>query len=96
MSDGIKVTQVGMSSLTDRLRDAVRGIEGILRDLDGKVATLRGGFTGEASEAYTFAHARWTAELDEMNALLERHRRSTIESAEIFHDAARQSQQIWS
>jgi len=96
MSDEIKVTQAGMSALTDRLRDAIRAIEGILRDLDGKVAELRGGFTGEASEAYVRAHEKWTAQLDEMNALLARHRSNTIAGAELFQDAVGKNREIWS
>lgn len=96
MSNEIKVTQAGMSALIDRLRDAIQGIEAILRELDGRVADLRGGFTGEASEAYNRAHEKWTAQLDEMNALLARHRNNTIAGAELFQDAVTKNREIWS
>ena len=96
MSDEIKVTQAGMSALIDRLRDAIQAIEGILRDLDDKVAELRGGWSGEASDAYNRAHETWTAQLDEMNSLLARHRNNTIAGAELFQDAANKNREIWS
>jgi len=96
MSDEIKVTQAGMSALIDALRDAIQGIEAILRELDSKVSELRGGWSGEASEAYNRAQARWTAQLDEMNGLLARHRNDTIAGAELFKDAVAKNREIWS
>ena len=96
MSDEILVTQAGMSALADRLRDAVQTIGALLRELDEKVAGLRGGFTGAASDAYKRAHDAWTAELGEMNAALDRYRSNTVVGAELFRDAVRKNEQTWS
>ena len=96
MTDEIKVTQAGMSELIDRLRDAIQGIERILHDLDDEVADLRGSWDGAASDAYNRAHSKWSEQLNEMNGLLERHRSNTIASAELFADAVKENQKIWS
>ena len=96
MSNEIKVTQQGMSQLIDRLHEAIQRIETILRGLDENVEKLRGGWTGEASDAYDRAQRAWATQLNDMNELLAYHRRETIQTAENFQNAVRKNQQTWS
>ncbi|GAA3593389.1 hypothetical protein GCM10022198_16550 [Klugiella xanthotipulae] len=96
MNDEIKVDQAGMLRLIDLLREAIRSMEQILADLDQQVSLLRDRWTGAAAREYQRAQALWRSQLDEMSALLARHRDSVITSQELFRGAAARNREIWS
>lgn len=96
MSERIMVTQAGMDQLIDQLRDAVQHFTQLLEVLDQEVSTLRGRWTGEASDAYDRAQREWTAKLTALNELLAEHRHTTVRAQEIFQDARRKNEALWS
>lgn len=53
------------------MRSAVAQIQQELDELDARVGTLRGAWTGEASDAYDTAQREWTLHLTNMRALLD-------------------------
>jgi early secretory antigenic target protein ESAT-6 len=70
-----------MDQAVDLIRDANAGIRGSLERLDNNVDTLRGEWTGAASEAYDAAHREWVATLERMNGIL-------AQSAQVVASAA--------
>lgn len=53
------------------LRAARAEIAARLAALDGEVARLRGGWSGDAQHAYDVAHAQWSAQMTRMSGLLD-------------------------
>lgn len=53
------------------LRAARAEIAARLATLDGEVARLRGGWSGDAQRAYDTAHAQWSAQMTTMGDLLD-------------------------
>lgn len=96
MSERIMVTNAGMDELIDRLRAAIAQFTHLLDALDQEVATLRGKWTGEASDAYDRAQRDWTARLTALNELLAEHRNQTVRAQEIFQDARKKNEALWS
>lgn len=66
----IKASGQGLSQAYESLAKAGQNLEEILADLDDKVATLRGEWSGEATEAYTLAQREWTEQLERMRDLV--------------------------
>lgn len=85
-----------MDQLTERLQAGVNELTRILDHLNQEVATLRGNWTGSATDAYDRAQRQWTAQLREMNELLAQHRGTAHHAQEIFRDARRRNAEIWS
>jgi WXG100 family type VII secretion target len=65
-------------STAERLDVASTEIAARLDELDAEVATLRGGWSGEASEAYRRAHVEWNERLRNMRRIL----RDAVSAAE--------------
>lgn len=70
MSDDLKVEFEGLETAVTRLTESKKRIEKVLATLDARASTLRGQWTGEASDAYDRAHTDLAKGMRELNALL--------------------------
>lgn len=61
-----------LETLERQLKRSSTAIAEELTRLDEQVVVLKGQWTGEAAAAYDVAHAKWTAQMAEMNSLLAR------------------------
>lgn len=61
-----------LEQLEQSLRSASGEMLETLAALDSEVSTLRGQWTGEASDAYDVAHAEWTHQMDGVSKFLDR------------------------
>lgn len=61
-----------MRDLTVSLERSVQSIEAELDRLEKRVGELRGSWSGEATEAFTKAHAQWEVSVRRMHAILDR------------------------
>lgn len=66
----IKVSGRQLEALRDALKQSNNEIAGVLRDLDGKVTSLRSAWSGEASDAYDKAQRQWDGHVAELNRIL--------------------------
>jgi WXG100 family type VII secretion target len=94
--DHIKVVHAGMSGLIDTLGSGVQGLARVLDELDAEVSTLRAGWSGEASDAYDRAQRQWTSQLQEFTHYLQHHREQAARAQDLFADAKKRNEQIWS
>ena len=85
------VTPEQVIALSGNIRSGAQGIRSELDELDSKVATLRGSWSGQAQESYTIAQRQWTQSLTELQQLLDRIATSTNEIAQNYTAADRQS-----
>jgi WXG100 family type VII secretion target len=91
-----KVLHESMTGLVDRLTAGVAEIQRVLDTLEHEVSTLRGGWSGEASDAYERAQRAWTAQLHELHVYLAQHRDSAAHAQDVFATAKKRNEQIWS
>ena len=94
--DRTKVLHEGMTGLVDLLSSGVQRISQVLDSLDGDVSTLRDKWSGDASDAYDRAQREWSARLRELTVFLQQHRDSAAHAQDVFADAKRRNEQIWS
>jgi WXG100 family type VII secretion target len=67
---GIDAEMEGFHQLTRRLTQAEAAIRSILDELDAASRQLEGGVTGSAARAFADARRSWSAQLDELTAVL--------------------------
>jgi WXG100 family type VII secretion target len=60
-----------IDAMAQRLRTAYGEIEKLLAALDARANTLRAGWSGQASDAYADAQARWLASMRELSGVLD-------------------------
>jgi WXG100 family type VII secretion target len=68
--DGLKVVHGGLDRAASDLMDVVNSIDARLDRLEQDLAPLRGGWIGDAQEAYADAKRRWDTAIAEMRDLL--------------------------
>lgn len=85
-----------IEKLTSSLGDANKEIARILETLDNFVVNLRSQWSGEASDAYDAAHARWTTQLAEMNRILDKANNASANSARRYARARAKIAARWS
>lgn len=64
--DGIRVDLACVAQAEGDFKHVLNSLRGELDQLDGKLRSNLGEWTGEAREAYTVYHARWRSAADEM------------------------------
>ena len=90
MPEKISVDSPELLALVDGARAAVGAIDEALAELDARVAQLRSGFTGEASDAYDVAQREWLATAQQMRDSLDAFR-SGLTNAHGHYGAAETS-----
>jgi WXG100 family type VII secretion target len=70
MSDDLKVEFEGLETAVARLAESRTRIEKVLAALDSRASTLRGQWTGEASDAYDRAHTNLAKGMRDLNTIL--------------------------
>lgn len=83
----ISVSGEGLMQLRESLARSSQTIGQILTDLDERVATLRSGWSGEASDAYDRAQREWTASLNELGAILQDYSDRVVEIDARYREA---------
>lgn len=83
--------EAGASTISAR----VRAMETRLQELDSQLAPLRSDWTGDASEGYQQAKAKWTQEIDDMNALLAKMGRAVATSNHGYQEAEKGNAGLW-
>jgi WXG100 family type VII secretion target len=68
--DGLKVVHGGLDRTADDLMAIAVRIEARLHRLDHELAPLRGGWIGDAQQAYAEEKCRWDGAISEMRDLL--------------------------
>lgn len=69
----LRASGVALATCVRALTKTEMEIEFDLMNLDQKVASLRGVWTGAASDAYDVAHREWAQQLSELRELLAQH-----------------------
>ncbi|MFD4407400.1 WXG100 family type VII secretion target [Nocardia sp. NPDC058499] len=64
--DGYTVDLAELQATADRLRNLIGFVQDSLAQIDGRAATLRAGWTGEAATAYDTAHRDWLTGMQDM------------------------------
>ena len=72
MTATTRVSPAEVQALSQYVSQKSGEIGDALTDLDNKVSQLKQSWDGEAKEAYEQAQRQWTAQINEMNALLSR------------------------
>ena len=67
----IRVDHAALDQAAADMAHTVRAIAARLDDLESELAPLRGGWSGQAREAYDVAKRQWDAAMLEMSALLD-------------------------
>jgi WXG100 family type VII secretion target len=96
MSDELRVDGSRIDLLVVEMERARAEIRRVLDDLEAQLDRLSNEWSGEAQQAYALAQGRWNASMGEIHDELERLRRRTEESNDVFGDAQRATQQLWS
>jgi WXG100 family type VII secretion target len=96
MSGNQEVRFSQMEQLSQLLADATTGIDGVLTQLEERVAEVSGDWTGEASDAYQKAHAEWDASLKEMRRMLSRTQATHVAVTERYQLARANVSKLWS
>ncbi len=72
LGDGtIRVNHAALDQASVDLARQVRQIDARLDQLEGELAPLRGGWTGEARESYDTAKRQWDAAMHDMRTVLD-------------------------
>jgi 6 kDa early secretory antigenic target len=95
MTGELRVGGSRIEQLVSDMEGARAEIARILDDLRAQLDRLSGEWSGDAHRAYAVAQERWNASLGELHDELERLRRRTAESNDVFTDAQRATQQLW-
>jgi len=96
VTDRLSIDFARMDQLQEIIGDANNSISASLDHLDDQVRTLKGEWSGEASEAYESAHAKWLKTISDMNSILSRIHSATGSITALHRSAERDVKQLWS
>jgi WXG100 family type VII secretion target len=96
MTGELRVGGSRIELLVAEMERARAEIARILDELKAELDRLSVEWSGDAHQAYKIAQERWIASMAQLHDELERVRRRTEESNEVFSDAQRATQRLWS
>lgn len=88
-------TPDSLSESSKRIEQARVSIGRSLDDLSSQATMLNGQWTGEANEAFTAAHAKWAAEFDRMNGILNHVVSALTVAADDYAEVEKENESRW-
>ncbi|MGX5697563.1 WXG100 family type VII secretion target [Agromyces soli] len=96
MTGELRVSGAQIDRLVSEMVRVHAEMGGALDELQASLDVLAQQWNGSAQRAYARAQQQWTEQMQALHDELDRARRNTQTSNEVFEDAARATKRLWS